>query len=1113
MLGDLAEQFAALPESTRLTAIGLLAVFAALGPLLIVTSGIINALVSLKAGLAVLGALGSGATATGIALTAVAMLALGAAFAAWKYQDQLLGIQLMIAAFNVVTRVTQFWIDTLKELTIIAVTAGSFIQDKLAIPLTVLRVLIPQVSGLYESLTASLRGFNAGFDQKNISFLDDFKAKMSEAGQAVKKAMEDAVKGFSDFGDATTKITVKVDTFRQAVDAEKQSIIESEKKKRIHTQAIGELGMAIVAATTIMGRFRQAVDLEKQALLESEKAKIVHRTALRELGMGFGETLGKTRSLIEGFEDLGDVTRELGGTVKDLKAIQLPDWLAPSKAAEESIERLSEAARRLGIEWGKTSESLIADFEMIRDAGIFSAEQIERAWKKAQDAIDAEWKEHPPMVGAVSDEAWKKAQDSAKKGVSQISTIINDMGRAFANAFQGFIKSLFTTGSFNADLDKQEAALRASLVERTAEWIAYQAKTWATFEATTRKHKEQLDEQLADIQRSLEERQADYLAFEQETQDKISDLRMKAADDLARVQEGLFANLRDKEGAYQEFIEETIEKEDDLRRTIAERLEGQLDDLRVSLRDRVEAYDDFVADANLRLSRIGEDTTENIDDEQRSTNRKLEDENRDFTRDIEKLNEDLREADKKGDKTRSAEIRRTLRQREEDHERTLRRIKEDFDEHVSDVTQRAKQQTSDIKTDLARRLRDHQQFLAQNATDQEAAQAKAAADLDRGLGDIEKARAAHTAALLAFRETTAAALAQASLDSAKQLADDEFKLNVSLGERRQALDNYITEVNRRIIAAVAAFDQGQADELQALQDGFADKLKEYEKFKTDLQPKLDALEKQHRTFADNIIEMFRGIGESALNSLLRLASEEIWKTITDGIIDKIKNSGIGKAFESLFDLLIDGLQRGLGAVFDALGRAIGAGSGPNAPSPAPPIPVPPGGSPPGTSGPTPVPGTPGWTAQQGVQTFLSAWTAISSTISNLQLSSLLDIMRSIAGTMAVLVQVTILDVIGWLKILTSDYMFTIQADILAQINDNLTAINEKMVEVRALLRSLDTNIASFAPAFAATTLNATPSPWLMEGGTITIHTHVNLNGREIARALAEVNELDGGGIG
>lgn len=317
------------------------------------------------------------------------------------------------------------------------------------------------------------------------------------------------------------------------------------------------------------------------------------------------------------------------------------------------------------------------------------------------------------------------------------------------------------------------------------------------------------------------------------------------------------------QGDYDRYIKDVIANFDKLQEDNRDKLEDQLEDLRDSLEDRRRAYDRSVADADRSYRRDRENLQERLDDSGRDYRQYVED-------------QQLKLKELEGDESDSAKRRRA-----EIHLSLQHRL-EDYNDTQEDIRLAMAREEEDLKLSLQRKAEDWNREKMEIAARQDELQANYKKNLDE-----------QNAAL------------QQKLTDRKTIYDTE---------RTEALSAYETQKND----AVAKFEE-QKQKIGATFEGQTAKLNEeldkartaYDTYKTDIETKLGDLEEAHKGPLERIGAMFKGVFDTATESLLRFLGEEAM-------------GALFKQLGNLLDNVLPSLNKALGGILGAGGSAAGS---------------------------------------------------------------------------------------------------------------------------------------------------------------------------------------------
>lgn len=954
---DVAAGFASLPEPIQKGIIGLAALLAAIGPVLLGAGALATTITSLSAVLGMVGGL------AGILTLATPLaIAFGAAIAAW-------------AIYEAITTISQLNRE-MEQL------EGALARGKQAT-----KEQADQIAFLETALKRMGKELPTAFDDQGkiltvAQYIDELKKAVEKAG----KSTDEFRGGWVNTGKSLTGFTTTVkdgitiitrlgeETKKAGKSAEDQlkALGEAAKKAEANYKLLligfqnGTVGLAeLTRAYAQMERAQNAADpsrLQKaldqtaqdEARLREETIKLAEKISdldkqvqqsSRSMSAAFGKALNDMRT---------EAAKEIKITVP--LSARLPQEI---QDAIRNTKELEEAARRLGIQHNKTAEQLTADYERIRASGRYAAYEILRAEKAA---LEATIREHRAVYGQIPQEHQKRLEEvegqlGTHKGKyvdiwremgRQISTIMTDLSKNVADK----LFNLFRESPEEKRLKEQEVQLRASLVTRAQEWESYQQEVAQQLEQIRERHAQELEREAADLREALAERETQYEEYAADIETQIEAARAKYARIIDEETAELQARLDERIREYESYKLEVGQKIEDITAKHREQLEEELDDLRDQLRDKTEAYEDFVEDANLRLSRIGEDLADNIEDQTRRSKRGMEDKQKSFRRDEEdtlRRIARLKRAGKKESDEEIQDLRRQLSRKREDLDEYNRRAQEDLTDYVEEARRNAQRQEADVQTSLERRARDHGQYLSEWNERVAETEKKHRDAVDREVGDLRRSLDERRKKLDEYYADTAAKIEEVTRKYNEAADKEEAKLRESLARKTAEWEKYKRDVAQKLEDLTSKHAEELAEQETDLQRKLADKLEDYEKFKLGVFAKLEEIAAKHKSIWGEIGDFIYGQGG---------VIDQIGKAFSRLVIENT----LGKYLESL--MAEGGVLSRLGkAVSGALGGLFGGGAGsvpiptgpPGMPGGGPPITTP-GGPPSAPGGATPVGG-------------------------------------------------------------------------------------------------------------------------------------------------------------
>jgi len=937
-IADLATKFTEMPAPVQAGIGALVALAAAIGPVLLavgqITSVITTAMPAL-AGMAeffgvTVAALGGWALA--IAAVAAALVAFGV----WVYQNWDGVSAVLKQAWDGIAEmwanawgpllpyIKAIW-DAVSKVT---VAAWKGISDALSTVWNAIKSVAAKVWGGIVDVFQTFLKWAAKIPGANkLINLDE---AWNSAKQAT-AALEKTAAATKEMGNAAGAAAPKVDILTGAVKKKSAAQIEAE-KAAVRMQKANE---------DMFARYdKQAADMIASVTKLNEVTKQLEKSNA-DLALTFGAAHEKMRTeALKTVEIIVPTSQRIPAVVQD--------WIKENK-------KLEEAYKNLGVTSTAELEKMAADaaknYELIKEKGVDSPRVINAAWVAMEEARIKAAKAAGEIIPKEQLKALEKMKEQLEgklpeqTGIwsewsKQISTIVTDAGKKISELLVG----MFKDGGENKKLAKEQGELRASLETRAEEWAVYEATIRGKMEETTRQHAEELARQEKDLNEDLAERLRTYEEFVSDTATKVEELRAGHAEELAEEVAELHSALAEKTDAYNEYATEVAERIDELRATQAEKLAEELENLRGALAEKQEAYEDYVTDVETKLSRLGEATEDDITDTKRGLDRKLADKRKALDRDTQETNRKIATELAKGEKANLAQVadwRQTLSEKQEDTAEYIRREVEDYDDYVEEHRKRAQQQSDDYKIELDRRTRDHQQFIDDNKAKQSQAVVDSKTTVDKQTADLLEGLAKRGTELEKFRVDTEAKLDSVTAKHAADLAQEEAELAESVTRKTAEWERYRESAVEKLdgIREKSRIDL-EADTTQLNQDLETAKTA-FETFRTDTEGKLTAIEAQFTGAWDRVKTGFTGILTEMGGAIVRFGSEyleqKLFKWLLTDLLDDILPK-VSKAFAKVFGTGAAGaagdvagaagdVAGGAGDVAGGAGSALGAAVG------------------------------------------------------------------------------------------------------------------------------------------------------------------------------------------
>lgn len=943
---DFARWFGTLPEPVRTTTLAVTALVAAVGPLLLASGTLISSIASVGQGLSLFSGHAGAATTqvnqlaaakSGLANIASSLLAPGIV----AVSAALVGLQFS----QVASQASEFW----QALTYTSEKAdqGKSILDKLRDSLfgaaEASKAVGDQCTSAGEKVELFGESFGSLADRVSRVKWTDFltplgmlRLKIDEATDAIKilrgvwpemeKSGTQALDKLRDANLAGMK--VQAEHAMHVHDAQKASLKLAEAQDKLKNQTAGASGATRDAAEKLRQAEAEARKLQQaQEDLEHKihKNTLATNKFLNELDKWQAQHMLAAQAsdaLNKAIQAMEKETAAAGlqvAALADNVGVQLTEAL---RAPINEVSNLEAAYKTLGIESGKAlkdkAETARKAYEDIRDSGTASARTLSEAWVKHEEARIAAAKAAGQEIPRETEAALEKVKEQLGNATKdqdkpwtawarQVSTIVTDLSRSVSESIVG----LFRGNPENDKLKKEAEELRASLQEREQEWLAYQQDVAQKLEGIRQKHAEELAKQESDLQNSLQQKAAEYDQYVADVNERIQGVREKHAEQLQAEVSDLMDAQRDKEAAYEEYQAEVVERIAEIREQHREQLESELSDLRDNLRDKQQEYEDYVSEIKTKMARLQEDTSDNIGDQRRSTDRKVADKRKQFKREEEDLNRKIQNELRKGSKANREQIeewRRTLERKREDTEEYVRREEEDFRDYEEEQKRRADRQAADYRNSLDQRTRDFREFVSENQRKQDETTKKHKEAVDKQVGDLEASLTARTAALERFRADTAAKIEAVTAKHKEQADKEVADLQAGLARKTTEWDKYKSDVSAKLdeIREKAKIKL-EADEAD-LRNDLGDAEAEWEKYKNNVNAKLKEIQDKISGPLDSIKKAFEDMFASAGQAVIRFGveylEEKLFKWLKNDLVDDILDK-LGDKLGGVWDKLKD----------------------------------------------------------------------------------------------------------------------------------------------------------------------------------------------------------------
>lgn len=285
---------------------------------------------------------------------------------------------------------------------------------------------------------------------------------------------------------------------------------------------------------------------------------------------------------------------ELNALFKDgalgaqLMTLTLKGLYSEMLAGTQLTKEQDEAFKRMGIKTQQDMDTLAdqarRDYETIFSSGKASADGIETAWVKAQEAAMNAGKNFSALELLVIAEVSLAHENATKKVYSlakDISKEIDRLARKMASDFVDALGKVFDT-SGNTKLEETIKGLNKDLADHAQAWKTAQQEAGNA-----------IDKINSDLSSSLASELASYNSFVADVSAKFDDIARNHYKSQQRIQADAAKSLRDQNTDYRRFVEDINEK-------IAEawaKGDGKaVADLQKQLRRRTEDYNTYVSD-------------------------------------------------------------------------------------------------------------------------------------------------------------------------------------------------------------------------------------------------------------------------------------------------------------------------------------------------------------------------------------------------------------------------------------------------------------------------------------------------------------------------------------
>jgi TP901 family phage tail tape measure protein len=376
----------------------------------------------------------------------------------------------------------------------------------------------------------------------------------------------------------------------------------------------------------------------------------------------------------------------------------------------------------------------------------------------------------------------------------------------------------------------------------------------------------ELQERTGEYQRHVADVSAELAQIPVAYQAALSELEGELAGTLAGIDQANAKKLSDMQGDYERYVKDVISDFEKLQEKNREQLDDQLADLQDNLGDRKRSYNRSVDDANRSYRR----DRENLQD-------RLNDSTRDYRQYVEDQQLKLKELEgKEGESAarRRAEIQLSLQHRFED-----------YVDAQNDIKQAMAREEEDLRISLARKAEDFEREKAEVKARQDELTAQYKSKLDEQNAALQQKLAERKQTYETEKADTVAAYETQKNEVVGKFEEQKTKIG-------STFEGTTTKLNEELAKAKTAYDT----------------------YRTDIETKLGELETAHKGPLERIGGMFKGVFDTATDSLLRFLGEGAM-------------GALFKQLGNLLDNVLPSVSKALGGIFSAAGGAAQAAGG------------------------------------------------------------------------------------------------------------------------------------------------------------------------------------------
>lgn len=892
-LAEFAGWFAKLPEPIQATALGMVALLAALGPVLVIAGQMTTAFAAVISGLAVM------APQALLASEAVTKLGLAKAGVATIASNLLAPALIAVSAALVgmqVVQVTGAFGDLLSTMEggIKTVSGNKDIFTNFASALTSVFTEAGKANTGLSSINFPKVGADAKAAGSDTGYLSDMLSRLqSIIGNfkwtdfltplgAVRNqivSLTDGIRTLTGYFPSMEK--AGADALGKLQDANRTSM----RAAADHAMAVVTLGKQHQQLKTVMDAGAKSVKTMSDGLNQSAKAASSTNEAVKPLHFSMDILNEKIKEEADarkkGIEELVkwknahqdeasitpqliDVNDELTASIQNMVSqakLVGPAFEANTSAIEDAATRMQKLDEAYKISGATNIHALEEQAAKAKEAYEAIAQDADAALGAAGEAWDNYQKKQAAVIKASSGELTEaqadsleemktqvedhgKEQESAWKGImQQVSTIITDAGK-------GIIDKFLNMGEYNKKLDEQASTLRSSLADRE--------QTYQDFAAS--------------VQQSLDEANAGY------------------QDTIQKEAQQLHDNLEERKADYDDYVKQIAGKLDEVRTKHAKEEEKERKDILDSLDDRTQDYEDYQGDIKDKIGKIRDDSAKSQDKERKDLVGALADKKLDYDRYV------------------------------EDVQTKLVRIRDKNKGQYSD-------EEADLIKSLQRRAEDFQSYQAENLATQQGLAAKYAASQAAEEAELQKSLDRKTRDFQEYQDDIKSKLDEVAVKHQEEQAKEESDLQASLDRKRAELDKYTADATEKAEAVNAAARDKLDKQTTDLHEKLANQTAEWENYKTSVTKQLDEIESKHRGIFGSILAVGQSVFSELGVAVGRFVSEQLIGMLfkqLGNLVDDILPS-VGKALDGVMGKL-GGLSKGVSDVAGDAGTAAAGGA-------------------------------------------------------------------------------------------------------------------------------------------------------------------------------------------